>query len=517
MGDNYTIDEALPFGEMPDEAIIAKFEETDIGESEYLLEDSQWETLADFRPDPRSFEYEQPQTNNQSVGLLNHRYTGTRSGQDVHHPELFLGFHGEEDRDPRRTFTDPDFKELKKQQDMRMKYVRWNSDADNSITGGGWREDQVQGAKQAVLKSAKQRIKVFTTSKDGKRNGMNRTWEHRSIAEKVDGSNPDMTDYIRDASIVPQRKTIILSNHELSNGKFYNMNQPDHEFEVARYGDNPRSAVLTAEQGGKTQLYDGERAGSESMLTRNYKTAGILMSKIVEQKHKAAQETEYSESTQTRAYKQGVMTSDLSKLMQDVGADAHDTDYKDSDRTMTVKTKHGGNQHASTKGIANHATPDHLYLNAELMYKSVQPGADTLKIKRKMVTNGRRHELEDKNTQNRRSARSTANPSGKKKRSWMELTEESTTTVNYKSNLAQIRHNKVKQHNGEEFAKESDMSIAFKTPDEQYRITQKNDIEHDTRFLEYDTKERRVAPMGNKFVRNKIEQDGEMGDIAALS
>lgn len=517
MGDNYTIDEALPFGEMPKEALISKFEETDTGESEYALYAYQRETLADFRPDPRTLEQDQVQRNNQSQGFLNHRYLGNRSGQEVHHPELFLGFHGPEDRDPRRTFTDPDFKELKKQHDARMKYVRWNSDADNSITGGGWREDQLQEARQYLFKSAKERLKVFSTSKDGRREGMNRTWEHRSIAEKVDGGNPDMSDYIRDAAIVAQRKTVVLSNTELSNGKFYNQNQPDHEFTVARYGDNPRSSVLVGELGSKKTKYDGEAATAESVQSRAYKTAGILMGQLVQQKHSSNQEMEHYESDQSRAYKTAEITRDLGMLASMMSRGSNEGEFGKTDQTMTSKSLAPGSQHASRESIANHAKPDHLYLNAELMYKSVAPGADTLKIKSRMVTNNTKHELEEKSTQTRKSDNKTTQTRNKKTRTWMETEGESLQTANYKTNLAQVRVNKKKRHNGEGFAQESTDATIYKTPDDRYRVTQKDDVEHDMRFLEYKTMDRAIAPMGTKFTRNKTEYDASSNDISLLS
>jgi len=517
MGDNYTIDEALPFGEMPAEALIAKFEETDTGESEYALQDYQRETLADFRPDPRTFEQDQPQTNNQSAGFLNHRYTGTRSGQEVHHPELFLGFHGPEDRDPRRTFTDPDFNKLKEQHEARMKYVRWDADADNSITGGGWREDQLREAKQYLIKSAKQRIKVFSTSKDGKRNGMNRTWEHRSIAETVDGKNDDMSDYMRDSGITPQRKTVILSNLELSSGKFYNRHIPDHEFAVARYGDNPRSAVLVRELGSKALKYDGEVSTGESDESVAYKTVGVLMSKIVEQKHHADQDMDTAESEQSRAYRHAVLVDDLSKLTHAMGAAAHDADFSRSDKTLITKSLKPGEHHASTKGVANHAKPDHLYLNAELMYKSVQPGADTVKIKRRIERMNTNHELREGMAQARKEGTKTQNTRDKKSRSWMEFDEESVTTVNYKTNLQHTKHSKKDHFNSEDVLAESDPTPIYKTADDQYRITQKDDMEHDMRFLEYETKERHTAPIGSKFVRNQAHRDEMVNDIAAMS
>jgi hypothetical protein len=120
-------------------------------------------------------------------------------------------------------------------------------------------------------------------------------------------------------------------------------------------------------------------------------------------------------------------------------------------------------------------------------------------------------------TQTRKSDIKILKTRDKKTRSWMETDGESTSTVNYKTNLAHIKHSRSKNTDGEGFAEESDLTRVYKTSNDKHRITQKHDLEHDMRFLEYKTMDRAVAPLGTKFTRKLTSYDGSMGDIATLS
>jgi hypothetical protein len=81
--------------------------------------------LADRRPDPRNLEIDQKQTNTDSVAFLRQRYSngyGLRTGDvpENYHSELFLE---DTEKDPRRSFVDPDFREAIKQTYGRQKML----------------------------------------------------------------------------------------------------------------------------------------------------------------------------------------------------------------------------------------------------------------------------------------------------------------------------------------------------------------------------------------------------------
>jgi hypothetical protein len=96
-------------------------------------------TLSDYRPDPRTMEYDQKQSKTDSVSVLRLHYAGTRAGDEPsnYNREIFLE---DTEKDPRRTFTDPDFRESVKQTWARQKFLVTNlypeDPGTGSITGG---------------------------------------------------------------------------------------------------------------------------------------------------------------------------------------------------------------------------------------------------------------------------------------------------------------------------------------------------------------------------------------------
>jgi hypothetical protein len=79
-------------------------------------------TLSDYRPDPRTMEYDQKQSKTDSVSVLRLHYAGTRAGDEPsnYNREIFLE---DTEPDPRRSFTDPDFREAVKQTWARQKFL----------------------------------------------------------------------------------------------------------------------------------------------------------------------------------------------------------------------------------------------------------------------------------------------------------------------------------------------------------------------------------------------------------
>ena len=174
---SYTIDIGLRYGEMPNEALAAKFEETaDYNDGEGAYDTFARDQIRDWRPDRPRLECEEPRKSFDSKGYLNLLHTGSRSGEeDPRHSEMFLS---ETEKDPRGIATDPDFKKLTSQEMARMKYVRWGADADNSITGGGWDPAALNYAvRHDVVNAIAPRLKIFETEKDGRREGLRREFK----------------------------------------------------------------------------------------------------------------------------------------------------------------------------------------------------------------------------------------------------------------------------------------------------------------------------------------------------
>ena len=89
--------------------------------------------ITDFRPDPRTMEEDQKQTRTDNVSVLRLHYHGIRTGDDPdYHKELFLE---DTEKDPRRSFTDPDFREAAKQSWARQEYLVRNLYPEDPLTG----------------------------------------------------------------------------------------------------------------------------------------------------------------------------------------------------------------------------------------------------------------------------------------------------------------------------------------------------------------------------------------------
>ncbi len=155
-------------GYMPNEMLVRKFEETDVEPDEDLFYNFTRETLADRGPDTQLFAEEETRYNNGDNGLINLRYNGVRGeAEPAAHPEMFLGFAGPENRDPRGHRDEPDFTKYREQLEARNRLQRMDNDAgnENQITGLQRSQYQVMRDIQYANDLFKKNTKIFTTSR----------------------------------------------------------------------------------------------------------------------------------------------------------------------------------------------------------------------------------------------------------------------------------------------------------------------------------------------------------------
>jgi hypothetical protein len=514
---DYSIDIGGRYGAIPNDMIMSKFEETDIGDDEYDYDNYARRTLIDRRPDTNLLASEEPRGRvNSSSGFLNLRHYGHRGdANDAAHPEMFLGFGGEEDADQRGVVVDPDFKKLKSQHDARMRFVSWNSDADNSVTSGGRSESQAISDQQKVNQLTRSRFKQFTTSKDCRREGIRRTFKHNSDINKTILVKT-FGEYITDKALNPQRKTTILSNKLIRNSKWYHLNTTDHEFAVARYGESGRKRLTKTTANHQTMVdQDGEFKKSDE--TKCFKNVGLLMSEIVAAKkdlHNAQHDIDFEKSVDSQARKHEQIASDLSLILREM---VQDSEFKKSDISMTTKTAAlSPIEHLARVVSLNHMLPASHYLNAELMYKAVKPGADYRKIKDEIVTDGQSIGIEDVKSIFGKSARKDT-VTGKKE-SHMEVDGESMSAVSYKHVKQAIADERAKLQSAENFREDSEKSHNRRHTNKSHRATDAKDTITQARFHENLSSERMTAPMGVKSaVRRHQERDMSGNEIAAMS
>jgi len=470
----YDIDIGLPYGKMPDEALMAKFEQTnEIDDVDEIYDNYGRSVLKDTRVDPPAFEYEEPRKSINNKGFINSRYYGGRGEYNYPaHPEINTEL---TEKDPRRTFTDPDFRELRMQEDARMRFVRWGSgNDDNVISGGHLRENQIRDSKKHMFKLVKPRLRIFSTSMDGRREGLRRSYAHKSVGRDVD-YDKTYGDIIKDWALNPQRKTIILSNDLIRNSKWYHQHTPDHIFTVAKYGEDPRKMRLNISEN-KVQMYEGD-SGKYSHdltcdeLTMVYKHIGTLMGILVNQKHQIQLDTEKTESNDAQIRKLSELRSDIERLLFET---VHDSDWSSSDTTQSRKQP-SAKSHKPVMCNRDDLRPANYYHEAMLMFKSINPSSDIVSVKFSSTNDSEPAKLHSTETLARKTCKRLIK-SGIQD-TIMEVDGTSLTIKSYKSPATQPNENKKQSVNPEEFGSQEDSTQNRKVSHIQQRGPDPNDTE----------------------------------------
>lgn len=530
---DFDIKIGLPYGEMPPEALMSKFEMTnDNIDCDEAYDIYARDTLVDRTPDRPTFAYEEQRRSFRGKDYLTLLHEGARGGVNfIGHPEAFLEL---TEKDPRGIAVDPDYKQLKKQHEARMRFQRFSADADNSITGGGWNEGQVQQAKRdAAFKGMKPRLRIFSTSKDGRREGINRRWQVKSEVTRVYGQSDSYGDAIKDFAMNPQRATVKLSNEVLRNQRLYQMFTPDHEFHVARYGDANRTAKRLSQPDNKKENTDIDYEFNDDDVSRCYKAAGILMGKVVNQKKDTETDTQHGNNTVIAARKNELaqIQRDLTLIVRNVQQDAETTDQTATMTTKTAKPQLAAHNKKVVDG-GSHLTPAHVHLNGELMYKAVVPGADVNKIREQMVVDPADPNicdaLKESRTKYGKNAERNIDPSARY--SIFDVYGKMMKTHSYKHSRADMNTNAKKNVVDEPYAvadyrKDAsgmvlgdDSSHIRGSTRSNYSNPKVNTDAIGGDFNENTSKERKLGPMSDKFKMNRyIQRDSSNNTLSDLS
>jgi len=384
---SYTIRESMRYGGLPDSFLLNKFEETDMGDEEMRYNNFAREQIMAFNvaAEP-TLESDIPRTYFESKGFLNLLHSGNRAGEEPAMPEIFTEL---TDKEPRRNATDPDYRELTKQWDGRMRFKYFYPDADNSITQGNWDARSQSYAGKAIQELMRARLQIFSTSLDGKRNEMRRTFDHKSTVDKSQDEG-DYGEIIKNDSLNPQRATTVLSNRNLQRTKLYQQFTTDHVFDVSRYGEGRRGNYLTSNK--ILRHIRADNRYNESDMTQTRKALGILMSSSINQKKNAGQQIEYNDAILTQTRKATKPYRDLSYLIREISQD------QIANRAFNYKTRKlpglpNWRSHMPTDTEEDAEKPAHSFINTEVMYKGLKPGADMQKIKKNVLTDNTKVEL----------------------------------------------------------------------------------------------------------------------------
>lgn len=234
------------YGGIPYSELAKKHEVTPMNENAYQLDNHFRETLSDRTVEPRTLESEQVHDNRtNSTQFLNLRHFGNRSGKYPDHSEIFLEL---TEKDPRESFTDPDYKKIVDQAWRRREHYKENLYPHEApfITGGRISEAEEVKRNKDMFYWVKDNHKIFTTSYDGRTTGTMPWFEVTSLVGKTTADEEDMGGHLNTElarTIRRPNKTVVISNKGRPLTNLSRQTTNDHLFKVAKYGDNPRKAL----------------------------------------------------------------------------------------------------------------------------------------------------------------------------------------------------------------------------------------------------------------------------------
>ena len=526
----YDLDKALPYGDMDTTMLTSRFEETDAGDDENLYDTYARGQITNWGPDTNQFEHEAPRGGvTRRSGRLQLQYNGQRGDVDgPYHPEVFLGFMGPENRDPRGINVDPDFKELTKQQLARTRFVRWSPDGCEQITGGGRSEDQTIKDQQTIFMNMRDRLKIFNRHIDGRRTGLRREYDYKSPIPKQLPTQ-SYGDLIRDQALTPQRKANIICNEIIRHTRGWQDDTTDGDFNVARYTQAGRSR----REVGSTQSAVDNNApdskfsdGDPTMRTR---AMGVLMSDIVNSQRQrldaaAAGDSDLMVSKDTIGRKTSGRVKDLA-LLTKIGT-TEDGKFASADRTMHYSQRIIGDDDATAmarRSVCNHLKPTSYYFNADILYKSVKPGADLRKIKNLIVRDSTTGDTSEDRGRGGKSA-GRKNITGARLPTTEDEDREEMKgrdVVNYRKLARQhdYIHRKLRADGSVQGGDESADTQTRRTgrAEGDYKVPSGDDTAQEMEFRDNSYQERHGRGLGSKYLTPYMIRDSAMGEIAAES
>lgn len=524
----YTVDENRQFGQLPNTMLVAKFEETDMGPDENLYEDFARDTLIDKSPDTNLFAHEEPRgAVNARAGriqLLNNGHRG--DANDPHHPEIFLGFLGPEDSDPRGIAVDPDFKQLKRQHEARMRFQRFTPDGSDWVTGGGRSQFQAMQDQQTLLKWVRERLKVFSQSKDCRKEGLRRIYTPTSDASKQIIVQ-SYGDRIKDFALNPVKRATHIADAILRDTRWYRDGCTDGDLAIAQLGGAGRRVRGHRQDDNPTRLYTTEADFSESDRSKLYRSAAVLLSELARMRSARTREgmsdglrTSEADEVSFRARKRAIL-KDLAVIL---GAIDQDSEYGDSDSAAAMKSRAvNGDFRALMDGsIAGHILPAHYYLSAEKIYKSLREGDPHSAQRQAIVDNTVPEGMYDAATRTGgKAARSMVPATGGKwkSRQYVDVETESTHTPAYKTSVEMYRGGVNLGVSVEGFAGQSKITPARRTLDRVAAgAADASSAQVDeTGFYQNHSKERYARGLGTKYLVRMMDRDARGNEIATAS
>lgn len=514
--DTYHHTDAMNYGSMPHGMLAAKFEETDL-DAEGVYDNYSRSLLTDHTPDTNAMAYEEPHgSTDRQAGFLNFRYNGHRGEvYSPYRPEYFDGFAGGEDRDPRGINVDPDMRELTKQEQARMRFVRFSADGSDQVTGGGLSEAQVMANQQKVFRVVRGKLKVFNYEKDGRREGLRRVYGYKSDFSKVQGEVKSYGDAITDYALNPQRRANIICQQVLRDSSAWREETADSSFAVAQYGQFGRKRKCNTTFRTVADAINGtDGEFSDADANKCFKTAGILMQTLVNQKKQSTMtgDSDMAQSRTATNAKAAPIVRDLIAVTSQISTDAKftDTDVAAYGRTATPQVR----AHGARRVVGDSSIPAHHYLNAEIMYKTVKEGRDLRLTQANIITDAKSPSVKDISMSVVKAARREIKSGAKLGHNTDADLAESRRAASYKHAKQCNGDRRSRMTSEDGYIGVSDNSQVRRPGKWNSRIQHPNDTVYMKDFGIDNVDRLRVAPLGSKKVRAHMDTDGR--DVASF-
>ncbi len=498
------------YGGLPSTMIMAKFEETDMGDEEGLTDNFIRNEIMDWSSAKESkFEHEEARVGgSHRSGKLNLQYYGHRGDADPQYrPEHFDGFMGPEDRDPRGSQTDPDFKKLKAQHEARLRFIRLTPDGNDSITGGGRSEGKAMADNQKVFKLTKERLKIFDRQLDGGGTKGTRRYAHTSNIPKqilVHSYGDKLC-----TTETPQRKANIICKEVIRSSRAWRAETSDADYATATYTQLRRHRKTTDQN--RMLWVDTDQKKTLEDNSKCFKSAGILMSNITNGRKQIMTNTgdiDLAESKIIAARKMEPFNRDLNLILR---AMTQDADFATGDLTQTAKTlTPQQREHLARQTVQSHDTPAHHLLNAEKMYKACARG-NTRKIKDLVITDAYVATTYDDQTA-AKSAKRQIVSGAKLARVNDSDFKDASNTFNYRIKLNPNGDRRIRITSGDAVYGTGDNSQIRRPNHTNYRVSSGDTVE-DMKYGDNASKERHARGLGSKYMHRFIERDAKVDEI----
>lgn len=498
-------------GTMPNALLTQKFEETDMGDEEDMYDDFARSQLTNWGPDQNQFEHEGSRGGvNRRSGRLQFQYYGHRGEADVERPELFLGFGGPEDHDPRGIASGPDMKKLTEQEWSRMRFKRFSSDMSDHIGSGNRSEAKVMRDQQSVFKFTKDRLKIFSRQIDGRREGLRRSYKNESNATKQVFVQ-SYGEYIKDYALNPQRRPNIIIGQLIRDSREWRDHTNDQDFAIVKYLDIARKSRKTMRDVRGKEDIDIRFTDADSSMC--FRTAGLLMSQIVRSKKTKMNggDADFTTGQDTRTAKTAPVVKDLGLILRAIENNtaafgvSRDTSFGKNATPQMSK-------HLAQVVAYNHLIPSHYYLNAELIYKHAKNG-DIRKARDKIITDNKVAIPAEKVAKRGKTAKRKMLLNTMLAHTEDRDKTESLKYMNYKLYKSTNGDRRIRLYSADGYTTESHNTKLFKTDQTKIKIADKNDQLTGIGFSDNQSKERMGGHFGSKYTNNLIMRDSADSSI----